>query len=142
MSDATRQSPFVVPFPKKRSIAVLLANLAISVGSLVFAVTSTSVLDRIIGAIPFVVCGYLTMVLARRIQRNAPVIVLDDSGLQDPDHGRVEWAEISSATLNRHGLTLRAPGRTLRYSRTLIGMKPEALLGHIQARAGRTWPEA
>ncbi|MFE5207393.1 STM3941 family protein [Streptomyces sp. NPDC056600] len=96
INDGAPLPPTVYPIPKGRVWALLAGALAFVAVGVAFLVVHSSVKMTVAGALAVPFFGVCALIIAQRLVRDRPELVLDDSGVEHVRLGRFTWDEIAA----------------------------------------------
>ncbi|MFD9130737.1 STM3941 family protein [Kitasatospora sp. NPDC059571] len=103
MNDENRvpPPPTVYHSARRRALLMLLGSVGFVVLGVLFLVNGGSALHVVVGAIAVFFFGLCGVLLAVRIVRGGPELVLDEAGLEHVQLGRIAWDEIAAVRLRQ-----------------------------------------
>ncbi|MFR0358480.1 STM3941 family protein [Streptomyces sediminimaris] len=99
ISDGVPRSPTVYPPAKGRMWAMMAGSLVFVALGVVFLAVHSSVKMTVAGVLAVPFFGFCSVIIARRLLRNRPELVLDDAGLEHVHLGRFAWDEIAAVRI-------------------------------------------
>nr|WP_243876636.1 STM3941 family protein [Streptomyces sp. 846.5] len=91
--------PTVYSLAKGRTWAMLAGSLVFVALGVVFLVTHSTVKMTLAGAVAVPFFGLCSVIIARRLLRDQPELVLDDAGVEHATLGRFAWDEIAAVRI-------------------------------------------